>query len=133
MHEIRISRKSEIFVLNYKITKFLEKWKVNHDFDHSYFFKKINTSNAARSKNILKENLMQVSKRCFNVTSSTYYFHMKTEILADFQICISVPLTTFSYIFVKSNIVNVWQGRKYVCGNNWLQKQVFTVLQNRRS
>ena len=24
--------------------------------------------------------------------SSTYYFHMKTKILADFQICISVPL-----------------------------------------
>ena len=27
-----------------------------------------------------------------NVKSSTYYFHMKTKILADFQICISVPL-----------------------------------------
>ena len=25
--------------------------------------------------------------------SSTYYFHMKTKILADFQICISVPLS----------------------------------------
>ena len=24
--------------------------------------------------------------------SSTHYFHMKTEILEDFQICISVPL-----------------------------------------
>ena len=31
------------------------------------------------------------SKRCFIVKSSTYYFHMKTKILADFQICISVP------------------------------------------
>ena len=28
----------------------------------------------------------------FNVKFSTYYFHMKTKILADFQICISVPL-----------------------------------------
>ena len=27
-----------------------------------------------------------------NVKSLTYYFHMKTKILADFQICISVPL-----------------------------------------
>ena len=26
-----------------------------------------------------------------NVKSSTYYFHRKTKILADFQICISVP------------------------------------------
>ena len=25
--------------------------------------------------------------------SSTHYFHVKTEILADFQICISVSLT----------------------------------------
>ena len=32
------------------------------------------------------------SKRCFKVKSSTYYFHMKTKMLADFQICISVPL-----------------------------------------
>ena len=31
-------------------------------------------------------------KRCFNMKSSTYYFHVKTKILADFQICISVPL-----------------------------------------
>ena len=32
--------------------------------------------------------------RCFNVKFSTYYFHMKTKLLADFQICISVPLTS---------------------------------------
>ena len=31
-------------------------------------------------------------KRLFNVKSSTYYFDMKTKILADFQICISVTL-----------------------------------------
>ena len=33
------------------------------------------------------------SKNCFNVKCSTYYFHLKTKILADFQICISAPLT----------------------------------------
>ena len=32
------------------------------------------------------------SKRCFDVKSLTYYFHLKMQILADFQICISVPL-----------------------------------------
>ena len=32
------------------------------------------------------------SKRCFNVKSLTYYFHMKTKILTAFHICISVPL-----------------------------------------
>ena len=33
------------------------------------------------------------SKRCFNAKSLTHYFHMKTKnILADFQICINVPL-----------------------------------------
>ena len=31
-----------------------------------------------------------------NVTSSTYYFHMKAKMLADFQICISVPLTAMT-------------------------------------
>ena len=31
-------------------------------------------------------------KRCCNLKSSTYYFDMKTKALADFQICISVPL-----------------------------------------
>ena len=31
------------------------------------------------------------SKSCSDVRSSTYYFHMKTKILTDFQICISVP------------------------------------------
>ena len=33
------------------------------------------------------------SKRRLNAKSSTYYFHMKTKILADSQICISVPLS----------------------------------------
>ena len=32
------------------------------------------------------------SKMYFNVKSSTYYFHMKTKTLADFEMCISVPL-----------------------------------------
>ena len=32
------------------------------------------------------------SKRGFNVKSSTDYFHMTTKILADFEICIIVPL-----------------------------------------
>ena len=31
------------------------------------------------------------SKRCLNVKSSTYFFQMKTDILLDLQICISVP------------------------------------------
>ena len=41
--------------------------------------------------------ISQKLKRCFNVKSSTYCFHMKTKILADFQICISVHL--FIYLF----------------------------------
>ena len=31
-------------------------------------------------------------KRCFNVKSSTYCFHMKTKIFSEFQIYIGVPL-----------------------------------------
>ena len=32
------------------------------------------------------------SKRCFNVKSPIYYFHIKANTIPDFQICISVPL-----------------------------------------
>ena len=38
------------------------------------------------------------SKRWFNVKSSTY-FHMKTKILIYFQICISVPLNSFFFLY----------------------------------
>ena len=38
--------------------------------------------------------------RCRNVKSSTYYFHMKTKILKDFQICISVPLIHYLFIYL---------------------------------
>ena len=37
------------------------------------------------------------SKRCFNARFSTCYFHMMRKILADFQICISVPLRTWPF------------------------------------
>ena len=43
---------------------------------------------------------------CFNAKSSSYYFHVKTEILADFQIYISVTLiksVIFIEISMKSN------------------------------
>ena len=39
-----------------------------------------------------------------NVKSSTYYFHMKTKILADFQICISVPLKTRKTVNAKISV-----------------------------
>ena len=39
------------------------------------------------------------SKKRFNVKSPTYYFYMKTKILVDFQICISVLLSNYSHIF----------------------------------
>ena len=32
------------------------------------------------------------TQKCLNVKSSARYFHAKTNILADFQICIRVPL-----------------------------------------
>ena len=38
------------------------------------------------------------NKRYFNAKSSTYHLHMKQKILADFQICISVPLLEYVLI-----------------------------------
>ena len=32
------------------------------------------------------------SKRCYNKIFSVHYFYAKTNMLADFQICVSVPL-----------------------------------------
>ena len=45
------------------------------------------------------------SKHYFNVKSSAYYFHMKPKILADFQICISVPLKTTTAMNPKISVV----------------------------
>ena len=48
---------------------------------------------------------MSKSKRNFSMKSSAYYFHMKTKILASFQICISVPLSFQSSKHLKSCLV----------------------------
>ena len=37
--------------------------------------------------------------------SLTYYFHIKTKVLADFQICISVPLRLFPLVVEHSIVV----------------------------
>ena len=50
------------------------------------------------SENVCKQTFyashvpMSQKVKGFNVKFSTYYSHMKTKILADFQICIRVPL-----------------------------------------
>ena len=49
------------------------------------------------------------SKRCFNVKSSTYYFHMKTNILVDFQICISVPLKVAAFVICPTSIMVLFE------------------------
>ena len=59
------------------------------------------------NKNISKR------KSCFNLKFLTYYFHMKTKILADFQICICIPLRELIFAdFTDSTIKNkklVWK------------------------
>ena len=46
-------------------------------------------------KKLLTRAHISKSKMCFHVKSLTYYFYMKTKILPNFQICISVPLKPF--------------------------------------
>ena len=41
------------------------------------------------------------SKRCYNSKFSTCYFYMKTRILAEIQICISLPLIIFRKEYTK--------------------------------
>ena len=38
------------------------------------------------------------SKRCYNVIHLVHYFYVKMKMLADFQICISVPLGCFCIV-----------------------------------
>ena len=52
-----------------------------------------------------------LNKRCFNVKSSTYYFHMKTKKLVDFQICINVHLIFLLYLKFYQNFKNYNAGK----------------------
>ena len=52
------------------------------------------------------------SKRCFNVNSSSFYFHIKTKIFADFQLCFSVPLRVFDPSIVIATSLHVWMNKK---------------------
>ena len=37
---------------------------------------------------------------CFNVKSSTYYFHMKTKMLSDVQICVPLKVVSTTLLLV---------------------------------
>ena len=60
--------------------------------------------------------ISQKVKGVLNVKSSTYYFHMKTKILAEFQICISVPLirTNMAPCFIKFISDSVTKNCKFI-------------------
>ena len=66
------------------------------------------------------------SKRRYNVIPSVYYFYVKTKMLANFQICISVPLMclisngSWQYYFVLFDKLNV-----HLCINHFLLKKGF--------
>ena len=72
------------------------------------------------------------SKRCFDVKSSKYYFHMKTKILADIYMCISVPLRWGNILINKTEekiIQNISQATIRYFRFRWLIlfcKQKFT-------
>ena len=67
--------------------------------------------------------ISQKSKMCFNTKSSTYYFHMKTKLLTDFQICISVPLTVFLLVIA----VAVMGHRIILSGKKVFQRTHFNL------
>ena len=75
-------------------------------------FRFLNLKNSIVSEclhNISRAHILK-HKRCFNVKFAPFYFHVKAKILADFQICISVPLT--SYFLLKTKQLK----RKYDTG-----------------
>ena len=52
-------------------------------------------------------------KGCFNGKSPTYYFHIRTKILADFQICISVPLKKNSRFVLQTCRISGLKGFRF--------------------
>ena len=53
--------------------------------------------------------ISQNAEVVFNVKSSTYYFHVKRKILADFQVCIIVPLRSAIKIVLLKHVVLIMQ------------------------
>ena len=67
--------------------------------------------------------IMSACKRCVNVKSSTYCLHVKTKILADFQICICVTLKVCTE---KRNTLKLNSEFTY-----FFQVSVFSILKSR--
>ena len=63
------------------------------------------------------------SKRCFNAKSSTYYLHMETGILTDFQICISVPLTSGTLTKKKNHALKTSKSKDRGQDMEWVKQQ----------
>ena len=68
-----------------EVCKFLKKWA------HFYYIL-LFLNICKQTFQISHVRISQKLKSCFNVKSWAYYFHMKTKILENFQICISVLL-----------------------------------------
>ena len=61
--------------------------------------------------------------------SSTYYVHMKTKILAEFQICISVPLISFStFCFVENTFTSFIAKLFYLNQIIWMFRSLFIKI-----
>ena len=59
-----------------------------------------------------------------NAKSSTYFFHMKMKILADFQIYISVPLIEYSDNYSKTS-GSLWQSYRHEPNKNLTDSETF--------
>ena len=63
---------------------------------------------------------------------STYYFHVKTKILADFQICVSVPLPftskKFPDTFKLSDITLVYRKVDSSDEANYIPVSIFSLV-----
>ena len=92
---LKISHSSSYKFSNYLPVKFVNFLKSRPIFNMFYVLLLLNVGKQTFDKSHVRMNISK-SKRCFNLKSSTYYFHVKKKILADFQICISVPLSNIS-------------------------------------
>ena len=54
------------------------------------------------------------TKRFYNVIPSIHYFYAKTKMLADFQICISIPYSLKAMFFSRTEV----KESKFIIDNN---------------
>ena len=70
------------------------------------------------------------SKRYFNVIPLVHYFYVKTNVLEDFKICISVPLNLKKHRAIQSQMHSVIINQDEITDQTDINKQIFSFYRS---